>query len=814
MAQELLKYSVTYGGRAHELTPSGGEVILPRSGVKIHHSSSCWHLTDSGDLPTHPDPDGVLWRRLLDASDPAAFSASRGLVNGMGKPLTGVCSCALRAVTDDHADSLPYWPLDAAFAAFDPDAHGAAVEAADHEAARFRERFPWEEWPTLSLDRYALGQQPDLPGPFYSRDLEYGSKPLGSITGGSAYKHFVFRRRDGVWWHDTKYPDAATAWEAVRAGIVEAVEAARAGRVAEIDDIAAIASGVTVVAKTLRIYAPDAILPVYADHLTRHYLSLAGGDAYGGLRPFARKQALRRLFLDREGSKDWPPQLVLRFLLWWAPLRVAPRIVRIGIEDGVRIWPQCLAGGYLAVRHEAIGDLHAFVGPEEATEASGSGGVPGSGLSPDPDSIEDLGLWDLIGLRAGDRVVAMDGRNTVLGVGQVTGEGYRWRPDLTGHRHTVSVDWSGTYSGVLDPPAGDWGPWLVTDVRPKLWGQIQALRTAGAPEAVEAEPELLPPLDAGLRRISDALDRRGQAVLYGPPGTGKTRQALRFAVRRLGELSDDLPGLHPAAEPGDELFGHTVRALTAAGRLTLVTFHPGYGYEDFIEGLRPRPGSTGLSLETTAGVFKEVCTRAAADPGHPYLVVVDELNRADLPKVLGELITVIEKDKRGMAVTLPLSKEAFCVPRNVQLLGTMNTSDRSIRQLDSAVRRRFAFLELLPDAGPLHGSAVDELDLGVFLDALNDRIRRELDREKQIGQAFFLPGGTPVATAAELASVIRDEILPLLQEYAYDDYGLLTAFLGEDLVDPVSHTLRELSDEKLVSCLYEEFQVGAGAPSA
>ncbi|MFF1413799.1 AAA family ATPase [Streptomyces sp. NPDC058289] len=812
MAQERLKYSVTHGGRAHELTPSGGEVILPRSGVKIHHSESCWHLTDSGDLPRHPDPAGVLWRQLLDASDPAAFSASRGLVNGVGKPLTGVCSCALRAVTDDHADSLPYWPLDAAFAAFDPDAHRSAVEAADREAARFRERFPWEEWPALSLDRYALGQQPGLPGPFYSRDLEYGSKPLGSITGGSAYKHFVFRRRDGSWWHDAKYPDAATAWEAVRAGILEAVEAARAGRVAEIDDIAAVASGVTVVAKTLRIYAPDAILPVYADHLTRHYLSLAGGDAYGGLRPFARKQALRRLFQDREGSKDWPPQLVLRFLLWWAPPRVAPRIVRIGIEDGVRRWPQCLAGGYLAVGHDTLGDLHGFAGSEEFTEASGSDGAPGTPGS--GASLDDLGLWDLIGLRAGDRIVAMAGRDTVLGVGQVTGEGYRWRPDLTGHRHTVSVDWAGTYAGVLDPSAGDWGPWLVTDVRPKLWSRIQALRTGSAPEAVEVEADLLPPLGAGLQRISDALDRRGQAVLYGPPGTGKTRQALRFAVRRLGELSDDLPGLYPAAEPGDENFDHTVRALTAAGRLTLVTFHPGYGYEDFIEGLRPRPGSAGLSLETTAGVFKEVCARAAADPGHPYLVVVDELNRADLPKVLGELITVIEKDKRGMAVTLPLSKEAFCVPRNVQLLGTMNTADRSIRQLDSAVRRRFAFLELLPDAGPLRGSPVDELDLGVFLDALNHRIRRELDREKQIGQAFFLPGGKPLATAAELASVIRDEIWPLLQEYAYDDYGLLTGFLGEALVDPVSHTLRALPDEDLVAALYEEFQDCADAQPA
>ncbi|GAA2817452.1 McrB family protein [Streptomyces showdoensis] len=300
-------------------------------------------------------------------------------------------------------------------------------------------------------------------------------------------------------------------------------------------------------------------------------------------------------------------------------------------------------------------------------------------------------------------------------------------------------------------------------------------------------------------------------MLFGPPGTGKTYHALRYAVRRLGELSDDLPGVDPLAEPGSAAFRETLDALTGSGRLTMVAFHPSYGYEDFVEGLRPVDGAEGLALRPAPGVFKRVCARAAENPGRLHLVIVDELNRGNLPRILGELITILEKDKRGLPVTLPLTGEAFRVPPNVRILGTMNTADRSIRMLDAAIRRRFSFLELLPDSRPLVDRWVGKLHLADFLDELNRRIRSLLDREKQIGHAFFLPGGRPVSSPAEFAAVIRGEILPLLQEYAYDDYTLLAGFLGDGLVDPATHTLKDVGDEPLVTLLYEELQVGAGA---
>ncbi|GGV09732.1 hypothetical protein GCM10010275_58110 [Streptomyces litmocidini] len=812
MADGERRYAVTVDGRAYELNPSPGKVILPGQGFKIHHSPACPHLTDSGGLQRRPDPDGLTWRRLLDAAEPAAFAASAGLLNGRNRPVTGVCSCALRPVTDSHAETLPYWPVDEALRVFDPERHRAAVEAADRDVERIRREFPWEEWPELPLERYALGQ-PDVPGHrVFSHVLEFGSKSLGSITGGTAKKHFVYRTNHGSWWFDRRYADVDEAWRKVRAGLVAAVTAAREGRVRDIDEIASIRSGIMVVAKTLRIYAPDAVLPVYSDSFTRHCLNrLAPGSATAKLQPFRRKELLKSLIDEDPRFAGWSPQLVWRFLDWWAPARrTSARTVRIGVPALPANWEPFFAEGFVPVAADRVGDLHRYADKEEFTAAfeEAYAGAEPSGAAE---------VWSLLDLRDGDRVVATRGRSEVLGVGRVHGDGYLWIP-ASGEGpsgHAVQVLWDEGRAGRLDEPVAGWDGHLVSDVPPalwnRLWSRIRDVRASDPTAGAEtAGPVEIPPLDTGLQQIDDALERRGQAVLFGPPGTGKTYHALRYAVRRLGELSADLPGVEPLAEPGSAGFAATIEALTEARRLTLVTFHPSYGYEDFVEGLRPVRGASGFVLEPVDGVFKRVCEAAAADPGQLYLVVVDELNRGNLPRILGELITVVEKDKRGLPVTLPLTGTPFRVPPNVRVLGTMNTADRSVRMIDSAIRRRFAFIELLPDSGPLRGAQVDQLDLAVFLDRLNERIRTRLDREKQIGHAFFLPEGAPVSTAAEFAAIVRGEILPLLQEYAYDDYGLLAAFLGEEVVDVAAHTLRELTDEDLVNRLYEELQVGSG----
>jgi 5-methylcytosine-specific restriction protein B len=250
------------------------------------------------------------------------------------------------------------------------------------------------------------------------------------------------------------------------------------------------------------------------------------------------------------------------------------------------------------------------------------------------------------------------------------------------------------------------------------------------------------------------------------------------------------------------------------GSLTHLTFHPSYSYEDFVEGFRPVDAGDGaLALRLEDGVFKRVCREAQAHPDRPFLVLADEINRANLGKVFGELVTLLEADKRGLAVTLPQSKERFAIPANVFLIGTMNTADRSIKLLDAALRRRFAFVEFAPDPGLLRGVSVGPLALDDFLEELNRRVTRALGRERRLGHSYLLAGGRPIADAEAFAERFRHEILPLLQEYCYEDFAALAGLLGDELVDADAQELRAEAlapAGRLLEALAREFNRAEG----
>ena len=261
-------------------------------------------------------------------------------------------------------------------------------------------------------------------------------------------------------------------------------------------------------------------------------------------------------------------------------------------------------------------------------------------------------------------------------------------------------------------------------------------------------------------------------ILYGPPGTGKTYETAGRCV-----------GICDGAAPTDaEQMRVRYRELVTDGRIEFVTFHQSYGYEEFVEGLRPETGSdAGIRLKATDGVLKRIAARAReASEGEPYVLVIDEINRANVSKVLGELITLLEEDKRQgadneVAVTLPHSKDRFTLPPNLHLLGTMNTADRSIALLDTALRRRFHFEELVPDPDLLEEAAeATGVSLPAVLATMNERLEWLLDRDHLIGHAWFMTA----RTREDVDEVMRHKIIPLLAEYFYEDWAKVCAVLG------------------------------------
>ena len=290
--------------------------------------------------------------------------------------------------------------------------------------------------------------------------------------------------------------------------------------------------------------------------------------------------------------------------------------------------------------------------------------------------------------------------------------------------------------------------------------------------------------DSVKREVRSALN----TILYGPPGTGKTYKTFRRCV----EICD---GQENCPAENDKI-RIRYKELVKEGRIEFVTFHQSYGYEEFVEGLRPDTGpakkggetGAGFRLVPTDGVLKRIAKRARGASGStgqaeasadakPHVLVIDEINRANVSKVMGELITLLEEDKREgakneVSVTLPHSRKPFTLPANLYILGTMNTADRSIALLDTALRRRFEFEELTPEPELL--GTVDGIDLPAVLRAINRHLEYLIDRDHLIGHAWLMGAGTK----ADVDRIMRHKIIPLIAEYFYDDWQKVQAVLG------------------------------------
>ena len=482
------------------------------------------------------------------------------------------------------------------------------------------------------------------------------------------------------------------------------------------------------------------------------------GERYGAFRSAERAtRAVLRLppeVLDLVCAPDGPLDL--------PPRPPAPRrtwAVGVGHADRDEYWSWFRDDRVVAIGG-GIGDLAAYADKDAMFKAlQKQHGYE----NPTRDA---LGSWQFYSdMQPGDRVITRQGRSIVLGIGEIDGP-YRHQPESP-YEYVRDVRWS--WTGRITLPEAPLAIQTLVDVtaRADLLAAIEAATTASPkPPPVGMVPVTPTPvytlddatrglfcdrseMEANLAR----LRRRRSLVLQGPPGTGKSFVAARLARLLTGDPAD--------------------------ARVRRVQFHPSYTYEHFVQGFRANEAG-GFAL--VDGPFKQIADAARADLDHDYVLLVDEINRGNLGRILGELMLLLEGDKRSpeWKVDLAYSGASFWVPPNVYVIGTMNTADRSIAVVDYALRRRFAFATVAPawTRTQLRDHLVARAGDAEFVERLMTAMREinrvigedaDLGVGYRIGHSWFCDGPASGASArAWLADIVDTEIEPLLSEYWFD----------------------------------------------
>ena len=448
--------------------------------------------------------------------------------------------------------------------------------------------------------------------------------------------------------------------------------------------------------------------------------------------------------------------------------------------EGAARWEEFRTAGIMALNWDRVGDLASFPDKESLLDALYThygdwGGRPRKAA----DSV-----WDYIhAMKPGDIVYVRRSFNEIVGRGVVRSD-YRYDEDRSSFRAVRDVEWTHVGSWPLEQRIGRLMLQRLTENTKYTPDQLNALigiedshssasvdERRGNNDLDEADEHYTSAdfLDEVFLRPEDVeqmlglLRRKKNLILQGAPGTGKTFAAKRLAYALMGQTDDS--------------------------RVEVVQFHQSTAYEDVVVGLRPTAEGGFAAAE---GVFARFCRRAAADPGRDYVFIIDEINRANISKAFGELLMLIEAEHRGEALRLPVSGELLSVPKRLHIIGMMNTADRGLALIDYALRRRFAFFEMRPaldHPGFLrHVEAVGSVRLEALVDVvrrLNQRIAEDeaLGPGFQIGHSYLcLPAAgpeNPAGTDADVTSVVRYELEPLVREYWFDNPAAMDESIHE-----------------------------------
>jgi len=726
--------------------------------------------------------------------------------------------------------------LRAAHNQFAADGRLATDEQLDKYYATFRDRFGPDqlkdlEGPQLLDTMHLHGSQDSLVYWLEFKDDEELPAIFGSIAGGSALKFGIYKRKETGKWM------TGIAKRQVEISTAEAVEIARRHRdqllaaaqvLSELSDDASDENYAALQA-TLERIAPE----VQDTAWGRKYLSLLFPEKIDDFQSpaYQRFQLVKLLQTPPEGTGryccsgrfvnarkhfGWRMNTLTGVLdkLFGKPY-ACWRIGTTGGDGGVDFWPEMREGNVVATGWKKLGDLSHLVGEGSCREQLKTLMEQYESYTPQVRGREASELNRFLNVaKTGDIVVACKGE-TARGIGRITGE-YNYQPESPCPNQR-RVEWLST------------GEWKLAEGTRSTFRQLGRKRynnlieierrlagLADQPPVKETSGGKTPAaLNARIEHIDRVLKRKKQVILYGPPGTGKTYWAMKAAqeLASRSRFKQSFESLN--IEQQKQVIGGE------DAQVHICCFHPAYGYEDFIEGYRPAGGESQLTFELRPGVFKRIC-ETARGAAHDYYLIIDEINRGDIPRIFGELLLVLEGDKRGLAVTLPVSGKPFQVPENVHLIGTMNTADRSIALLDAALRRRFGFIELMPEPERLGDIVLRGLPLRRWLASLNQRIRQHIGRDArnlQVGHAYLLKDRQPVRDFRAFSQILRDDIIPLLEEYCYEDFDTLLKVLGSGLIDSAGQKIQDGlfaigNEDELVRALLQQTPDLAGSLEA